>query len=89
MIARMRVIADSEGIGIADEALAAIAYRADGGLRDALTMLEQVAAFAGAGAGSSVVVGPEAGSTLPSARAVGITRARWSPPSTPATRPRR
>ncbi len=60
MIARMRVIAVSEGIGIADEALAAIAYRADGGLRDALTMLEQVAAFAGAGGGTGVVVGPEA-----------------------------
>jgi DNA polymerase-3 subunit gamma/tau len=58
MIERMRVIADAEGIGIADEALAAIAYRADGGLRDALTMLEQVAAFAGAGTGSGVVIGP-------------------------------
>jgi DNA polymerase-3 subunit gamma/tau len=58
MIERMRVIADAEGIGIADDALAAIAYRADGGLRDALTMLEQVAAFAGAGAGSGVVIGP-------------------------------
>jgi DNA polymerase III subunit gamma/tau len=58
MIERMRVIADAEGIGIADDALAAIAYRADGGLRDALTMLEQVAAFAGAGVGSAVVIGP-------------------------------
>jgi DNA polymerase-3 subunit gamma/tau len=58
MIDRMRVIADAEGIGIADDALAAIAYRADGGLRDALTMLEQVAAFAGAGVGSAVVIGP-------------------------------
>ena len=48
MIARMRQIADAEGIEIDDAALGAIAYRADGGLRDALTMLEQVAAF-GAG----------------------------------------
>jgi DNA polymerase-3 subunit gamma/tau len=48
MIARMREIADAEGIEIDDGALGAIAYRADGGLRDALTMLEQVAAF-GAG----------------------------------------
>jgi DNA polymerase-3 subunit gamma/tau len=32
---------------IDDAALGALAYRADGGLRDALTMLEQVAAFAG------------------------------------------
>lgn len=47
MIARMREIAVAEGIAIDDGALGAIAYRADGGLRDALTMLEQVAAFAG------------------------------------------
>jgi DNA polymerase III subunit gamma/tau len=46
MIERMRTIADAEGIVIDDAALGAIAYRADGGLRDALTMLEQVAAFA-------------------------------------------
>jgi DNA polymerase-3 subunit gamma/tau len=48
MIRRMREISDAEGIVIDDGALGAIAYRADGGLRDALTMLEQVAAF-GAG----------------------------------------
>jgi DNA polymerase III subunit gamma/tau len=48
MISRMREISDAEGIAIDDAALGAIAYRADGGLRDALTMLEQVAAF-GAG----------------------------------------
>jgi DNA polymerase III subunit gamma/tau len=47
MIERMRVIAVAEGIEIDEAALAAIAYRADGGLRDALTMLEQVAAFSG------------------------------------------
>jgi len=46
MIARMREIAAAEGIAIDDGALGAIAYRADGGLRDALTMLEQVAAYA-------------------------------------------
>jgi DNA polymerase-3 subunit gamma/tau len=46
MIARMREIADAEGIVIDNDALGAIAYRADGGLRDALTMLEQVSAFA-------------------------------------------
>ncbi|HEV8021740.1 MAG TPA: DNA polymerase III subunit gamma/tau, partial [Candidatus Lustribacter sp.] len=45
MIARMREIATGEGLEIDDAALGAIAYRADGGLRDALTMLEQVAAF--------------------------------------------
>jgi DNA polymerase III subunit gamma/tau len=47
MIERMRAIADAENIPIDDAALGAIAYRADGGLRDALTMLEQVAAYAG------------------------------------------
>ena len=46
MIERMREIATYEGIAIDEAALAAIAYRADGGLRDALTMLEQAAAFA-------------------------------------------
>jgi DNA polymerase-3 subunit gamma/tau len=45
MIERMREIAAAEGIAIDDAALSAIAYRADGGLRDALTMLEQAAAF--------------------------------------------
>lgn len=52
MIERMRAIAKAEKIAIGDAALAAIAYRADGGLRDALTMLEQVAAYAGATGGS-------------------------------------
>lgn len=47
MIERMREIAAAEGIAIDDGALGALAYRADGGLRDALTMLEQVASFAG------------------------------------------
>jgi DNA polymerase III subunit gamma/tau len=47
MIERMRTISSAENITIDDAALGAIAYRADGGLRDALTMLEQVAAFAG------------------------------------------
>jgi DNA polymerase III subunit gamma/tau len=47
MIAKMKEIAQAEQIDIDDAALTAIAYRADGGLRDALTMLEQVAAFSG------------------------------------------
>jgi DNA polymerase-3 subunit gamma/tau len=55
MIAKMREIAAAESIAIDDAALAAIAYRADGGLRDALTMLEQVAAFSGAPIDASVV----------------------------------
>jgi len=53
MIEKMQAIARGEGIAIDDAALAAIAYRADGGLRDALTMLEQLAAYAG---GSTVTM---------------------------------
>ncbi len=45
MIEKMKTIARAEQIVVDDEALAAIAYRADGGLRDALTMLEQLGAF--------------------------------------------
>jgi DNA polymerase III subunit gamma/tau len=45
MIEKMKQIAAAEKIAVDDAALAAIAYRADGGLRDALTMLEQLAAF--------------------------------------------
>jgi DNA polymerase III subunit gamma/tau len=44
-IERLRFIAGEEGISVDDAALAAIAYRSEGGLRDALTMLEQAAAF--------------------------------------------
>ncbi|MBV8579148.1 MAG: DNA polymerase III subunit gamma/tau [Candidatus Eremiobacteraeota bacterium] len=55
MIARMREIANAEGIVIDDAALGTIAYRADGGLRDALTMLEQVAAFANGPVDATVV----------------------------------
>jgi DNA polymerase-3 subunit gamma/tau len=47
MIERMKEIARAEKIAVDEGALAAIAYRADGGLRDALTMLEQLAAFSG------------------------------------------
>ena len=45
MIEKMKEIAKAEKIAVEDDALTAIAYRADGGLRDALTMLEQLAAF--------------------------------------------
>jgi len=62
MIARMREIAGAEGIVIDDAALGAIAYRADGGLRDALTMLEQVASFAN-GPVDAVVVDAAFGQT--------------------------
>ena len=55
MIERMREIARYEGIAIDDAALAAIAYRADGGLRDALTMLEQASAFAEGEIGAATI----------------------------------
>jgi DNA polymerase-3 subunit gamma/tau len=55
MIERLRTIALAEGIAIDDDALGAIAYRADGGLRDALTMLEQVAAYAGGAVDAALV----------------------------------
>jgi DNA polymerase III subunit gamma/tau len=47
MIEKLHEIARGENIAVDDAALAAIAYRAEGGLRDALTMLEQLAAFSG------------------------------------------
>jgi DNA polymerase-3 subunit gamma/tau len=62
MIGRMREIASAEGIAIDDAALGALAYRADGGLRDALTMLEQVAAF-GAGRVDAATVDAAFGQT--------------------------
>ena len=46
IIERLREIASAENMEVNDAALAAIAYRSEGGLRDALTMLEQAAAFA-------------------------------------------
>jgi DNA polymerase-3 subunit gamma/tau len=55
MIERLRAISQAEGISIDDGALGAIAYRADGGLRDALTMLEQVAAYAGGAVDDAMV----------------------------------
>ncbi|HKU67807.1 MAG TPA: DNA polymerase III subunit gamma/tau [Candidatus Baltobacteraceae bacterium] len=55
MIERMREIASAEGIAIDEAALSAIAYRADGGLRDALTMLEQAAAFAEGAIGTQTI----------------------------------
>jgi DNA polymerase-3 subunit gamma/tau len=50
MIERLREVARGEHIAVDDAALAATAYRAEGGLRDALTMLEQLAAFSGGAA---------------------------------------
>lgn len=43
--ARLKMISDLEGINIDDEAIEMIARAADGGMRDSLTILDQVAAF--------------------------------------------
>lgn len=63
MIDRLREIADAEKIAVDEDALAAIAYRADGGLRDALTMLEQLAAYAGASRATAATLDLAFGST--------------------------
>jgi DNA polymerase-3 subunit gamma/tau len=44
---RLRAIAEAEGVGVTPEALAGIARAADGSLRDAQTILDQVIAYAG------------------------------------------
>ncbi|HET7558664.1 MAG TPA: DNA polymerase III subunit gamma/tau [Limnochordia bacterium] len=53
---RLRHIADGEGIGADPDALVLIARFADGGMRDAIGLLEQCAAFAGELAVTSAVV---------------------------------
>ena len=45
--ARLREVLEAEGLGFELEALQAIARRADGGMRDGLTLLDQVLALAG------------------------------------------
>jgi DNA polymerase-3 subunit gamma/tau len=47
IVARLRHIAGAEGIEISDASLLAIAREADGSLRDAQTLLDQVVAFQG------------------------------------------
>lgn len=47
IVARLRHIVDSMGSEVTGDALAAIARSADGGMRDALSLLDQVLAFAG------------------------------------------
>jgi DNA polymerase III subunit gamma/tau len=63
IIAKLKEVAAGEKIAIDDEALGAIAYRADGGLRDALTMLEQLAAFAGGETATAATLDLAFGST--------------------------
>jgi DNA polymerase III subunit gamma/tau len=63
MIEKMKAIAKAEKIAVDDDALAAIAYRADGGLRDALTMLEQLAAYSGGAPATAATLDLAFGST--------------------------
>ncbi len=46
MVARLKMISDKEGISITEEGLALIARKAAGSLRDSLSLLDQVSAFA-------------------------------------------
>jgi DNA polymerase-3 subunit gamma/tau len=47
IVARLREVLAAEGISADEDALVPIARRADGGLRDALSLLDQVLSFAG------------------------------------------
>jgi DNA polymerase-3 subunit gamma/tau len=47
MVRSLRVIADKEGVTIEDESLHVIARKADGSMRDALTIFDQTVAFCG------------------------------------------
>ncbi len=47
MVERLRFICDAEGIAISDRALALVARQADGGMRDALSLLDQLLSSAG------------------------------------------
>ena len=47
ILARLRHIVDQEGVAISDSALAMIARKGDGSMRDALSTLDQVLAFSG------------------------------------------
>lgn len=57
MVARLGAVCVSEGVEFEGEALDLIAHRAEGGLRNALTSLEQIIAF---GEGKVTLVGAEA-----------------------------
>src|SRR5690606_31252691 len=47
IVSRLRAILKEEGIEAGDDALLPIGRRADGGLRDALSLLDQVLSFSG------------------------------------------
>ncbi|TGU74503.1 DNA polymerase III subunit gamma/tau [Geomonas terrae] len=47
IVSRLRYIVDQEGVQISDEALAVVARKGDGSMRDSLSTLDQVLAFCG------------------------------------------
>lgn len=47
MVSRLKDIADKEGVVVEEDALHLIAQKADGGLRDALSMFDQMVSFCG------------------------------------------
>ena len=53
---RLRVIADGEGFDVPDAALTLMARHAAGGMRDAITTLEQLASFTGGSITSSTTI---------------------------------
>ena len=57
IVGRLRVICDGEGFEVPDAALGLIARHAAGGMRDAITTLEQLAAFTGGKIGLADVEG--------------------------------
>lgn len=46
-VAHLRFVAESEGVKAEDDALTVIAQKSDGGMRDALSVFDQMAAFSG------------------------------------------
>ena len=56
MVARLRFIAEQEGFSVPDEGLLAIAREARGALRDAITLLEQIASMYGSAPGTDDVL---------------------------------
>ncbi|MBJ6748827.1 DNA polymerase III subunit gamma/tau [Geomonas anaerohicana] len=47
IVSRLRFIVDQEGVQVSDEALAVVARKGDGSMRDSLSTLDQVLAFCG------------------------------------------
>uniref|UniRef100_C6E8Z1 DNA polymerase III subunit gamma/tau n=1 Tax=Geobacter sp. (strain M21) TaxID=443144 RepID=C6E8Z1_GEOSM len=47
IVSRLRYIVDQEGVQVSDEALAVVARKGDGSMRDSLSTLDQVLAFCG------------------------------------------